>query len=198
MTASSLWHSLLSACNMRQSAMKDNVSAGQATCKRSSEESQSTRPAESLWRCASNDCQCILLDLGTGTVIELLRSSTGWFQCRDCTWQMHTLYPDGSVDCPRVQVFDAEHLITQIRNDAESLKDGGKVHSAAFGPWRISRSNHGHIVVTHKRERDQILVLMSSGFTFVSSEGHAVLVDENGLNKLSFHEAQALRAFDRL
>jgi hypothetical protein len=125
-------------------------------------------------------------------------TSKGWFQCRDCTWQMHTLYPDGSVDCPRVQVFDAEHLITQIRNDAESLKDGGKVHSAAFGPWRISRSNHGHIVVTHKRERDQILVLMSSGFTFVSSEGHAVLVDENGLNKLSFHEAQALRAFDRL
>ena len=114
MTASSLWHSLLSACNMRQSGMKDNVSAGQATCKRSSEESQSTRPAVSLWRCASDDCHFILLDLGTGTVIELLRSSTGWFQCRDSKWKMHTLFPDGHVDRPRVQVFDGEHLLMQV------------------------------------------------------------------------------------
>ena len=55
-------------------------------------------------------------------MIELVRHSKGWLQCRDCKWQMHTLYPDGHVDCPRVQVLDAEHLITQIRNGAHSQK----------------------------------------------------------------------------
>ena len=191
MTASSLWHSLLSACNMRQSAMKDNVSAGQATCKRSSEESQSTRPAESLWRCASNDCQCILLDLGTGTVIELLRSSTGWFQCRDSKWKMHTLFPDGHVDRPRVQVFDGEHLLMQIRQE-EERGISRSLRPNEFGNWQISESEHGRMMVTHKRQRNQILVIMPTGFTFVGSDGHTVLVDESGLEKLSHEQARAM------
>ena len=71
---------------------------------------------------AQDDNYCVLLHSATGTVIELVRHSKGWLQCRDCKWQMHTLYPDGHVDCPRVQVLDAEHLITQIRNGAHSQK----------------------------------------------------------------------------
>jgi prepilin-type processing-associated H-X9-DG protein len=62
---------------------------------------------------AQDDNYCVLLHSATGTVIELVRHSKGW---------LHTLYPDGHVDCPRVQVLDAEHLITQIRNGAHSQK----------------------------------------------------------------------------
>ena len=104
---------------------------------------------------------------------------------------MHTLYPDGHVDCPRVQVLDAEHLITQIRNN-DDTKGGAKVRRGEFGEWKVSKSEHGHIIVTHSQEREQILVLMHTGFTFVGSEGHAVLVDDCGLNKLSLVEPRKI------
>ena len=82
----------------------------------------------------------MLLHSATGTVIELVRHSKGWLQCRDCKWQMHTLYPDGHVDCPRVQVLDAEHLITQIRHDHRRSVE---VSKGEFGYWKISQSEHG-------------------------------------------------------
>mmetsp|Transcript_274 Transcript_274/g.542 ORF Transcript_274/g.542 Transcript_274/m.542 type:complete len:196 (-) Transcript_274:73-660(-) len=144
--------------------------------------------AQLQWQAAQDENYYVLYHKGTGTVVELVRHSKGWFQCRDCKWQMHTLYPDGHVDVPRVQVMDAEHLITQIRNDVK----GAKVSRGEFGHWKISKSEHGHLIITHRKEREQILVLMSTGFTFVGSEGHAVLVDELGLNKLSQVEAQAM------
>jgi len=84
--------------------------------------SQALPDARSQWRMAQDDNYCVLLHSATGTVIELMRHSKGWLQCRDCKWHMHTLYPDGHVDCPRVQVLDAEHLITQIRNGTHSQK----------------------------------------------------------------------------
>ena len=114
--------------------------------------SQALPDARSQWRMAQDDNYCVLLHSATGTVIELMRHSKGWLQCRDCKWHMHTLYRDGHVDCPRVQVLDAEHLITQIRNDG---KRSAHVSIGDFGYWKISHSEHG--------EGDQSRSMMAHG-----------------------------------
>jgi hypothetical protein len=102
--------------------------------------SQALPDARSQWRAAQDENYYVLLHAATGTVIELVRHSKGWLQCRDYKWQIYMLYPDGHVDCPRVQVLDAEHLITQIRNDQ---RRSAHVSRGEFGYWKFSQSEHG-------------------------------------------------------
>ena len=44
--------------------------------------------AQAQWRAASDDSYMVLNHTETGTVIELVRHSRGWFQCRDAHWQV--------------------------------------------------------------------------------------------------------------
>jgi len=173
---------------------------------RDSDEEQEA-PASVHWRVKMDESYAVFVHETTGTVVELALSSKGWFACRDPQWKMHTLYPEGSVDTPRVQVFDAEHIITDLRFDFEqelvsgiSQKEEGagnharlvEVAAGDMGNWEMAVSEHNQVLLSNKRAPGALLVLISTGLCFVGSSGDAVLVDEAGISRLGAKEARAL------
>ena len=164
-----------------------------------------------LWRVKRDENYAVFVHETTGIVVELALDSAGWFTCRDPQWHMHTLYPEGSVDTPRVQVFDAENLITDLRFDFEqelasriSAHDQGAgnqahlIENAAvdLGNWEMAISEHSQVLVSNKRAPGALLVLISTGLCFVGSGGDAVLVDEAGISRLGAKEARELLPAD--
>ena len=166
--------------------------------------------AVKLWRVKADEDHCAFVHEVSGIVVELKLKSNGWFMCRDPSWKMHTLYPDGRIDTPRVQVFDAEHLITDLRFDfdrecadrsartytrnsiAGYLPRFSKVAEGGLGNWEMAFSEQGHVLISNVRTPGTLLVLIGGGFCFVGSRGDAVLVDEMGLSRLGAKEARAL------
>ena len=57
------------------------------------------------WQIRSDDSHTVAYNHKNGIVIELLNAGRqGWFQCRTKDWKMFTIYSDGKIDTPRVQV----------------------------------------------------------------------------------------------
>ena len=95
------------------------------------------------------------------------------------------------------QVFDAEHLVAQMRRESnpEPLRISKK-EGLAFGNWYFHANSHGQILVTHEDDHHSrsrmLLVLVSIGFCFVDTEGNAILFDDAGTQQLSASDVKRI------
>ncbi|EKX40785.1 hypothetical protein GUITHDRAFT_113053 [Guillardia theta CCMP2712] len=119
------------------------------------------------WKFEYDDTHVVFVHTVLNIAVELVRKGSGWFHCRDGNQRVYTIYPEGKIDHPRVQVFDAEYMIACIHRDQEVKDIVSDKQGIHLCNWHIRRSEFGHIMITHARERMEVLVLMCTGLCFV-------------------------------
>jgi hypothetical protein len=112
----------------------------------------------------------------SGTVVNLTKTSNGWFRFVPFDGSRHRIcWSGGSVDYQDFPQGSAGSLA--------SLKSGGGVdvpESFIFGSWTITREDRVH-VIRNKDTSSQSLHLTCLGFVFLTQAKHSVaVIVENG------------------
>uniref|UniRef100_A0A7S0TVM5 Uncharacterized protein n=1 Tax=Hemiselmis andersenii TaxID=464988 RepID=A0A7S0TVM5_HEMAN len=156
------------------------------------EDNEPPSDALSVWRVCSDDTHTCLMHAESGIVIELCHESRGEMTCQTAQWQMMTLHPNGTTEVPRVQVLDAEHLITEIRRTEPVNPCVISRNGWSRGNWNADVSEFGHLLVTNVRMPKLLLILMQLGLCVVANRGGATLIDESGVQHITEREVTAM------
>jgi hypothetical protein len=116
----------------------------------------------------------------SGTVVNLTKSSNGWFRFIPFDGSKHRIcWSGGSVDD---QDFPQESA-----NTLASLKAGGGMNipeRLAFGSWTMTKEDQLQ-AIRNKESASQCLYLTCVGFVFLTQERHRVaVIVENGKEKI--------------
>eukprot|EP00960_Hanusia_phi_P065880 766243-Hanusia_phi.AAC.7 len=86
------------------------------------------------WKMEYDDTHVVFVHTVLNIAVELVRKGSGWFHCRDGNQRVG------------VKEIGADNQGVHLCN------------------WHIRRSEFGHIMITHARERTEVLVLMCTGY----------------------------------